>query len=102
MTSGEDLKKLGIDLVYREEWQRRAREYAFRRIPLDWEGLFEEIRYKITQAPGFFPPHHPNSWPALGHYIRAQGWYLGTGIWRPCVIYSSRRANMGEVIRKIV
>jgi transposase len=79
MTSGSDGRDDGIERVTREEWQRRAREFVFRRVSKGWEGLFEDIRTQIEQTRGYYPPHHHNAWGALAMYCIRQGWLEPTG-----------------------
>lgn len=98
--SGRDRRDDGIELVKREEWQRRAREFILKRIPLGWEGLFEEIRQQITQARGYYPPHHHNAWGALAMHCIRQGWLEQTGVYD--TTKSARtHAHRCQILRKI-
>jgi hypothetical protein len=100
MSDGEDRRDDGIERVQREEWQRRAREFVLKRVPVGWEGLFEDIRLRITRAQGYYPPHDPNAWGALAMYCIRQGWLKQTGVWDSAKS-APNHAHHYQILRKV-
>jgi len=96
---GETRKTTGIALVWEhaDPWGDQALA-VIDRVPLEWEGLFEELRPVIIAEVG--APHHSNAWGALGRTCRLRRVLFPTGEWRKSREMASNNARTAPVYRR--
>jgi len=96
---GETRKDAGIALVWEhaDPWGDQALA-VIDRVPLEWEGLFEELRPVIIAEVG--APHHSNAWGALGRTCRLRRVLFPTGEWRKSREMASNNARTAPVYRR--
>ncbi len=97
--TGETRQDAGIASVWEhaDPWGDQA-VAVIAQVPLDWEGLFEELRPRVIAEVG--APHHPNAWGALTRTSRLRRVLFPTGVWRQSQMMVTNNARMAQVYRR--